>query len=178
MRVIGRKYLVFLDESGFSLRLYRLYGWGVKGEPLVESVPFCRGVSLSVLGAFTCNAGMIACTKKRGAFKREDFEVFLEEDLLPRLPLGSVLVLDNARIHRGGRIEKIVREAGCSLLYLPPYSPDFSPIELVWNWVKRFVKERAPRDEDSRERVIDEAMAALPAAHAPAWFRHCGYLQP
>jgi transposase len=169
--------LVFLDESGFSLTLYRLYGWGRKGEPLVESVPFCRGVNLSVLGAFTCAAGMIARTSKSGAFKREDFERFLHEDLLPGLPVGSVLVLDNARIHHGGQIEKMVREAGCSLLYLPPYSPDFSPIELAWSWIKRFVRERAPRDEAARARAIEQAIAALPAAHAPGWCRYCGYLQ-
>jgi transposase len=60
--------------------------------------------------------------------KRVDVEVFLEKDLLPRLVPGAVLVLDNARIHHGGRIEEIVTAAGCSILYLPPYSPLHSPL--------------------------------------------------
>jgi transposase len=132
---------------------------------------------LRIVGAFCASAGMIATTSKLGAMKRADFEAFLEQDLLPRLPVGSILVLDNARIHHGGEIAKIVEKAGCRLLYLPPYSPDFSPIELAWSWIKRFVREWAPRDEAWQARAIAEAIAALPAAHAPGWFRHCGYLQ-
>ncbi len=115
--------------------MFRLFGGGVRKERLVEAVPFGRGVNLSVLGAFDLE-GMVATTSKLGAMKRVDFEQFLQSDLLPRLLPGSVLVLDNARIHHGGSIEQIVSGAGCSLLYLPPYSPDFSPIELAWSWIK------------------------------------------
>ena len=133
IKQVDPKDLVFLDECGFSLALHLLYGWGPMKERLVEAVPAQRGVNLSVLGAFGAQ-GMVAITRKQGAMKRVDVEAFLREDLLPRLLPGSVLVLDNARIHHGGDIEneKMVLEAGCSLLYLPPYSPDFSPIELAW----------------------------------------------
>lgn len=157
--------------------MYRLFGWGVRNERLVEAVPFGRGVNLSVLGAFDLE-GMVATTSKLGAMKRVDFERFLQDDLLPRLLPGSVLVLDNARIHHGGSIEQIVSGAGCSLLYLPPYSPDFSPIELAWSWIKNVVRQRAPRDNAARLATIDEAVQSLPQRHAPAWFRKCGYCQP
>lgn len=166
--------LVFLDESGFSLALHLLFGWGPVKERLVESVPWQRGVNLSVLGAFDLE-GMVSITGKPGAMTRADVEEFLREDLLPRLLPGSVLVLDNARIHHGGEIEKIVSEASCSLLYLPPYSPDFSPIELAWGWIKRFVRRLGPRDALSREAAIEKAVASLPAEFAPGWFRKCGY---
>ena len=116
---------MFLDESGFSLALSVLYGWGKKGEPLVEQVPARRGKNLSVLGAFDIE-GMVATASKQGSMTRADFERFLEEDLLPRLLPGSVLVLDNASIHKGGRIEGLISTAGCRVLYLPPYSPDRS----------------------------------------------------
>ena len=168
--------LVFLDEAGFSLSLYRLYGWGLRGVPLVEPVPSCRGKNLSILAAFDYEA-MITSTGKLGAMKRVDFEAFLRRDLLPRLLPGSVLVLDKARLHHGGQIEKLVEKAKCRLLYLPPDSPDLSPIELAWSWIKNRVRQRAARDEASRQAAIDQAIAALPAAHAPAWFRHCGCLQ-
>jgi transposase len=154
--------------------LHLLYGWGPTKERLVEAVPAQRGVNLSVLGAFD-GEGMVAVTSKQGAMKRVDVETFLQEELLPRLLPGSVLVLDNARIHHGGDIEKIVSEAGCSLLYLPPYSPDFSPIELAWGWIKRFVRRLCPRDEASRAAAIQKAVACLPAEFAPGWFRKCGY---
>jgi transposase len=166
--------LVFLDESGFSLALYRHYGWAPRGQRLVESVPVCRGPNLSVLGA-SDREGMLCIAEKIGAMTRADVERFLEKDLLPRLLPGSVLVLDNARIHRGGRIEAIVLAAGCSLLYLPPYSPDFSPIELAWGWIKAFVRRLCPRAPETRHEAVGSAVAALPAGFAPGWFRHCGY---
>ena len=166
---------MFLDESGFSLALYRLYGWGPKGQRLVEAVPSKRGVNLSVLGAFDVE-GMLSITSKPGAMKRVDLEAFLREDVLPKLLPGSVLVLDNARIHHGGQIEQIVAAAGCSVLYLPPYSPDFSPIELAWGWVKAFVRRLRPRDEASREEAVAKAVAALPAQFASGWFAKCGYV--
>ena len=166
---------MFLDESGFSLALYRLYGWGPKGQRLVEAVPAKRGVNLSVLGAFDVE-GMVAHTSKPGAMKRVDLEAFLREELLPKLLPGSVLVLDNARIHHGGQIEQIVAAAGCSVLYLPPYSPDFSPIELAWGWIKAFVRRWCPRDEASRGEAVAKAVAALPAQFAPGWFAKCGYV--
>ena len=169
--------LVFLDECGFSLALYRPFGWGARKERLREAVPCNRGVNLSVLGAFD-QEGMVALTSKQGAMKRVDFEKFLRDDLLPRLEPGATLVLDNARIHHGGAIEQIVSSAGCSLLYLPPYSPDFSPIELAWSWIKNVVRCGVPRDNASRLALVNEAVQALPERHAPAWFRKCGYLQP
>jgi transposase len=169
--------LVFLDESGFSLSLSVLYGWGKKGEPLVEAVPAKRGKNLSVLGAFD-REGMAATVSKLGAMTRADVERFLSRDLLPRLLPGSVLILDNASIHKGGKIAALVERAGCRLLYLPPYSPDYNPIELAWAWVKRFVREKGPRDEASRQTAVDAAIGALPESLAPACFRHCRYLQP
>jgi transposase len=164
---------VFLDEAGFNLALYSAYGWSPRGERLVEAVPFCRGSNLSVLGAFD-QEGMLCTREKEGAMKRVDVEAFLEKDLLPRLVPGAVLVLDNARIHHGGRLEEIVTAAGCSLLYLPPYSPDMNPIELAWGWIKRFVRRVAPRDSASRQAAIQSALASLPAAFAPNWFKKCG----
>ena len=134
---VPREKLVFLDECGFGLNLYRRYGWTIGGGRCVEEVPFERGQNRSVLGALslprpTCPTGMRALWQKLGAWTRASFEAFLQDGLLPILEPGSVLVLDNASIHRGGEIQKLVEAAGCSLLYLPPYSPDFNPIEPAW----------------------------------------------
>ena len=168
---------MFLDESGFSLALSVLYGWGKKGEPLVEQVPARRGKNLSVLGAFDIE-GMLATTSRLGAMTRADFERFLQEDLLPRLLPGSVLVLDNASIHKGGQIECLASAAGCRVLYLPPYSPDLNPIELAWAFVKSQVRKRGPREDAVRQQAVEAALAAIPESLAPACFRHCQYLHP
>jgi len=169
--------LVFLDESGFSLALSVLYGWRKKGQPLIEAVPARRGKNLSVLGAFDVE-GMVATTSRLGAMTRADFERFLQKDLLPCLLPGSVLVLDNASIHKGGQIECLVQQAGCHVLYLPPYSPDLNPIELAWAFVKRLVRKWGPREDAMRQQAVVEAIGAIPESLAPACFRHCQYLQP
>jgi transposase len=170
--------LVFLDECGFSLNLHRLYGWILGGGRCEEAVPFNKGMNRSVLGAFSlptqdCPTGMRALWQKLGAWTRDTFEAFLQEGLLPRLPKGSVLVLDNARIHHGGNIEACVKRAGCSLLYLPPYSPDFNPIELAWGWIKARVRTLAPRNDIARERDIQAASQELPTSAPRNWFKHC-----
>lgn len=175
--------LVFLDECGFGLNLHRLYGWTMGwtmgGGRCVEEVPFERGQNRSVLGALSlptpdCPTGMRALWQKLGAWTRATFEAFLQDGLLPLLERGSVLVLDNASIHRGGAIRELIEAAGCSLLHLPPYSPDLNPIEPAWSWIKHRVRTEAPRDDRHRQSAIQEAVRQLPPAAPTAWFKHCG----
>lgn len=153
--------------------MYQAYGWSPRGERLFEEIPFQRGKNFSVLGALDLS-GRLTTFQKEGAIKRSDLEGFLESHLLPGLPLGSVLVLDNARTHHGGRIDEIVTSAGCSVLYLPPYSPDFNPIELAWSWIKARVRRLAPRDAESRLAAIQSAIASLPREFGASWFRKAG----
>jgi len=108
---------------------------------------------------------------------RADVERFFRLALLPRLLPGSVLVLDNASIHKGGQIERLARRAGCRVLYLPPYSPDYNPIELVWGIVKRAVRRAGPRDEASRCASVASGLAAVTPELAHSCFRHCRYCQ-
>ncbi len=173
IETIDPKDLVFIDESGFSLSLYQHYGWAPETERLIEAVPFNRGKNLSVVGALGIE-GMLSFRHKPGAMKRADIEAFLTQDVLPGLLPGSVIVLDNAKIHKGGKIQQIVEKAGCWLLYLPPYSPDFSPIEPAWGWIKNRVRQRCPIDEQSRVAAVEESVQAVPPQFAPNWFRNCG----
>ncbi len=138
-----------------------------------------RGKNLSVVGAFSLPgpdnlSGLRALWHIEGAWKAWSFELFLKEMVLPYLPEGSVLVLDNARIHKGHELRTLVEAAGCSLLYLPPYSPDFNPIELLWSWLKNAVRASAPRTNWERIRAVRDAERQLPVQHAKAWFKHCG----
>jgi transposase len=162
---------------GVSLALCLMYGWGEKGQDLIAQVASKRGKNLSVIGAFD-NLGMICTQSQLGAMKRHDFECFLSEELLTQLTAGSVLVLDNASIHKGGKIAELVDKAGCRLLYLPPYSPDFNPIELAWGYVKRLIRRVGPRDDTSRESALASALVAIPDTLARSCFRHCGYYPP
>lgn len=120
---------------------------------------------------------MQAVATKLGAFKRDDFENFLSQDLLPLLAPESVLVLDNARIHHGGKIAELVAAANCSLLYLPPYSPDFNPIEMAWSWIKNKVRCACPREDTARLEAIEAASEEIPTHFPFQWFGKCGILQ-
>lgn len=173
--------LVFLDECGFSLNLYRLYGWTIGGGRCEARIPFNKGKNLSVAGAFSLPFagnpnGVLALWSKLEAWNGVLFECFVEEAVLPKVAPGSVLVLDNARIHHSPTLKAAVEKAGCFLLYLPPYSPDFNPIELLWSWLKDYVRTVAPRDNQSREEAVYAAKAALPPQHAQKWFAHCALL--
>jgi len=148
----------------------------------LEAVPFERGQNRSVVGAFSLPSphypnGMRVLWQKQGAWTRATFEAFLQDGLLPVLDRGSVLVLDNASIHRGAAIRELVEQAGCSLLYLPPYSPDLNPIEMAWSWIKHRVTTLAPRDDQTRQNHIQDAARQLPPSAATAWFKHCGLTQ-
>jgi transposase len=158
---------------GVSLALCLLYGWGEKGEDLIEQVASKRGKNLSVIGAFD-SLGMICTQSQLGAINRDSFERFLIE-LLQQLTPGSVIIMDNASIHKGGRIEELITTAGCTVLYLPPYSPDFNPIELAWAFVKKLIRREGPRDDASRQSALERALAAIPATLGAACFGHCNY---
>lgn len=114
--------------------------------------------------------GLLCTRQKEGAMDRADVEAFFSDDLLPRLPEGSVLILDNATIHRGGNLAHLAAAAGCALLYLPPYSPDFNPIEMAWAWMKQRIRHNAPRDAEARKQAVQEAIDALPNHFALNWF--------
>lgn len=155
---------MFLDECGFALNLHTFYGWGLGGGRLQEAVPFNKGETHSVVGAFSLpsasNAtGLWALWQKLGAWTGSLFELFVLEHVLPHLPAGSVLVLDSARIHHGQSLKEVVEQAGHSLLYLPPYSPDFNPIELVWSQLQTKVRPLAPRTDEQRKKDIRYAQS-------------------
>jgi len=173
--------MVFLDECGFALNLHRVYGWAPKGERCFESVPFNRGKNRSVLGAYgfpvmANPTGLWALEQRLGAYNTAAFEAFVTQTLLPQLKPGSVLILDNARIHHGPSLQALVEAAGCRLLYLPPYSPDFNPIELVWSWLKNQVRKQAPRTDPHRQHAIEQTALRIPSEAAQGWFHKCGIL--
>lgn len=103
------------------------------------------------------------------------FLVFLETTLLPTLPKGSVIVLDNWTVHHGEEVSDLARAYGCELLYLPTYSPDFNPIEHLFAKVKAFVKRLRPDSVDKLIQAFCEAVKTVTPDHTRNVFRHCGY---
>lgn len=101
--------------------------------------------------AALCNQQLMAPFTVEGSFNRIVFEIWLETCLIPLLEPGQVVVIDNATFHKGGRIEQLIQQAGCKLLYLPPYSPDLNKIERCWSWLKSRIRKQLDQYECLRD---------------------------
>jgi len=179
---IPADYFVWLDESSVDDRTnQRTHGWAVLGRACVRRATFIRGQRYSILPALTSD-GIVALDIFEGSVNKEKFIRFLKEDLAPQLgPFPgprSVVVLDNCAIHHDDEVrELIVGECGAKLIYLPPYSPDFNPIEQTFHSIKAWLRRHeaeAVRPE-VRPWLIHQAVASVSAESAEGWILNCGY---
>ena len=166
--------LVFVDESGANIRLARAYARAPRRERAVGRVPRNHGKATSLVAALTPD-GLRAPSRRLGAFNAERFVAYVEGTLAPALRPGQVVVLDNLSVHKDRRVRAAVEAAGCRLVFLPPYSPDFSPIELAWSKVKAALRRAGARAQDALDAAADQALATITPQDAAAFFRHCGY---
>jgi transposase len=103
------------------------------------------------------------------------FLAYLEQVLCPRLRPGQVVIMDNLSAHKHRQVRMLIEQAGAELLYLPPYSPDFNPIEKCWSKIKQHLRASKARMLDTLDLAITAAMAAITAQDSAAWFQSCGY---
>jgi transposase len=166
--------LVFVDEMGANISLAPLYAWSRRGERAFGSVPRNWGKNLTLLASMTIR-GMGPCLAVEGSTTREVFEAYLEQVLAPTLQAGQVVVMDNLTAHKGSRVRDLIEGRGCELLYLPPYSPDFNPIEEAFAKLKALLRKA---EASSREVLIEAmgwALEVLTASDARSFFEHRGY---
>jgi transposase len=153
----------------------RLYARAPKGERVYGKVPRNRGTNTTLLASMSVE-GMGPCLAVEGATTKAVFEAYVERVLAPSLRPGRVVVMDNLGAHRGERVRELIEARGCSLLFLPPYSPDFSPIEPCWSKVKEWLRAAGPRSADALGEAAGQAFAAVTADDARGWFDLCGYI--
>lgn len=120
-------------------------------------------------------AGVEAAMLIEGSVDTSVFNAYCEQVLQPTLKHGDIIVLDNLGAHRASRIEEITAGCGAQVLWLPPYSPDFSPIELMWSKVKAYLRKVKARTQAELEKAIAEALNSITLSDCLNWFRHCGY---
>lgn len=168
-----------VDESSSNERTgWRKFGYSLIGTPCKDQGGAKRSKRWSCLPAITTKGYLPHPLVYQGSITAEMFEDWIEFRVLPELDEGMFLVMDNAPIHRTDRMETICRAAGVTLVKLPPYSPNFNPIELSFSSLKSWVR-RHIRDADAFEtfgHFMEHAIAVLDTkTHAPAWFWSCGY---
>lgn len=165
---------MFLDESGLNCSMTRSHVWIRKGCEYVERTPMNWGRNLTLLGAMRLS-GWVVLSTMFASTNRARFVEWLAKKLLPRLKRGDVLVLDNLSAHHDPRVLSLCAAHGVRVIYLPPYSHDFNPIELGWGLQKQHVRRFAPRDPLSLRRIARRARFRVTRRHCRQWFAHAGY---
>jgi transposase len=167
--------LVFIDESGINLAMIRLYARSPRGERAIGDRPQRRGQNVSIIDALTLQ-GPIAVTTVLGPMNGLTFEAYLIRRVIPHLWKGACLVLDNSSTHKENEeIQNALDAVGVRLIYLPPYSPDFSPIEPFWSKVKSILKSIGARTYQALEKGIKSAYEQVSLKDIRNWFTHCCY---
>jgi transposase len=136
--------------------------------------PRNRGKNTTLLASMT-SSGMGPCVAVEGSTIGAVFEAYVERFLAPELAEGQVVVMDNLNAHKGDRVRELVEARGASLLFLPSYSPDFSPIEEAFSKLKTILRRIAARTKGALVEAIGKALDAITSQDARGWFGHCGY---
>jgi transposase len=173
-RGLDPRRLIFVDESGLNLALTRRYARAPRGVRAVGAVPQNYGQSLTVLAALDCY-GMRAALLMPGATDREVFLSFLQQVLGPQLRPGAIVVMDNLTAHKGADVAEALQTVGAQLYYLPPYSPDYNPMEPAWSKIKTLLRGIGARTYRKLYHSLHTTLAQVTAQDAQAWFKHCGY---
>jgi transposase len=137
-------------------------------------VPRNYGQQTSLISSLSVN-GAAATMSIEGAVDTEVFDAYVERVLRPTIKAGDVLVLDNLTAHRASRVETVAQECGARVIWLSPYSPDFSPIEMMWSKIKTAMRSAKARTREELERALKAALKLITESDCLGWFTHCGY---
>ncbi len=169
--------LVCVDESGTNISLTRLYGWAPHDHRATGSVPRTHGKNTPVVAALAPD-GLHEPWMIAGAMETESFACYITEQLAPTLRPGQIVVLDNSSVHKAERIRQAIEARHCQLLFLPPASPDFTPIEQAFSKIKAILRGLGARTKEALQEAVRRAIEAITRHDAAAWFAHAGYALP
>jgi transposase len=157
--------------------LTRLYGWAPHDQRATGSAPRNHGKNTTLVAALMPD-GLQAPWTIEGAMDTAAFEQYVKEVLGPTLRPGQVVVLDNLSVHKAASIREAIEARHCALLLLPPYSPDFTPIEQAFSKIKAILRGIGARTREALQEAVRLAIEAITRDDAVAWFTHAGYALP
>ncbi len=177
VKTIDPQDLVFLDETGVDTRMVRRAARSHPGERAYGSAPLGSYKRLTLVGGLALE-GLLAPMSSPDAMDTPLFLGYVEQVLIPELVTtkpGAVVVLDNLKPHLAAEVREHLEAPGLRLLYLPPYSPDFTPIEQAWSKLKTRLRKAAARTIEALEAALSELIDSITADDAHGYFAHCGY---
>lgn len=164
--------LVFVDETGSNLAMTRRYARSQRGSRAYNNAPYQRGQNVTLIGAMALR-GLVGEITFPGATDTLAFKTYVTQVLVPNLWRGACVIMDNLPAHKVDGIREAIESVGATVIYLSPYSPDFSPIENCWSKVKEFLRARAARTYAELDQAITDALAAVTTQDIIGWFTHC-----
>ncbi len=168
------RHYVFLDESGVTTDLLRRYGRSPRGLRVHDYTPCGHWQTHTVIAALRWD-GLHAPAVFDGPIDNPTFFAYVEQVLVPTLRPGDVVVLDNLAVHKQPAVQAAIEQAGAHVRFLPPYSPDFNPIELAFAKLKAFFRAARPRNFDQVVALTATAIRLFTAQECTNFVRHCGY---
>jgi transposase len=168
------KNLVFLDESSINTGMTRRYGRGQSSERVVDHTPDVRFERTTILSSVRANGDMVPCVFE-GSLNGDIFTKYISEFLAPTLKEGDIVIMDNLSSHKVEGVIEPIRVAGATVLYLPPYSPDLNPIEMMWSKIKAYLRKAKARTKLLLEAAIVKALNSITMSDILAWFAENGY---
>ena len=166
---------MFIDETGIHLGMTRLYGRAPIGERLYDSeAPGHRGKNISLIGGMSID-GLIATFTIVGSVNTDVFLFYIQEILIPQLWVGAIIVMDNLPVHHASVVHEAIEAVGAQVVFLPPSSPDLSPIELCWSKLKQLLRSAKARTSEALDQALTKIInECISDEDALGWFAHCG----
>lgn len=166
--------LVFIDETWIKTNMAPLYGWGPKGKRLKGFAPHGHWKTLTFLGALRADALTAPCVFD-GPINAACFCAYVEQELVPTLKPGDIVIMDNLGSHKGAAVRKLITEAGARLRFLPPYSPDLNPIEQAFSKIKHWMRQAQKRTVTDTWRHIGDLVATIEPSECTNYLANAGY---
>ena len=166
--------LIFIDETWAKTNMTRLRGRAPVGERLVAKVPYGHWNTTTLIAALAID-GVRCSTVVDGPVNADVFEAFVAQVLVPQLRSGDLVVMDNLSSHKRATTRQLIEAAGAQLLFLPPYSPELNPIELVFAKIKQLLRSLGFRTQDALWNTMQSVLQQITTTDAANCFRHCGY---
>ena len=168
------KRLVFIDETAATTKMTRLYGRAPQGERLVDKVPHGHWKTTTFICGLRYN-GVTAPFVLDGAMDGPHFLAYVEQILAPTLKKGDIVFMDNVSTHLVDGVEEAIEARGASVFYLPPYSPDFNPIEQLFAKLKSFLRKMKARNVDQLWKAIADFLKEVSKNECRAYLKNSGY---